>query len=930
MQVSRAKELILMKNRDITNRQSLHAVYNEICRTLPPVAGVANGAMVLLDKMFDNMELDDMVNVLKPKVEGSKYLDELFPEDTLDFFVLFSSITAVVGNSGQSNYIAANMFMTGLAFQRKKRGLAGSVIDISSLVGIGYVERSETFDAEYFSRIGYTNISEQDLHQMFAEAILAGRPGSHESAEIVTGFAPAYADAEIKAPYRHDLKFCHYIIERPWENQLADQIAVIPVTVQLSTAKTKDQVFDILKGGGLEFVEVDLRLTFVVECFTSRLQQILQIPAEDKVSETMTLIEQGVDSLVAVEVRSWFLKELDIDMPVLKVLGGASIADLVEDAVDRLPSKLVPKLDPSKKSISTPTVGIIKNEQQIIDSFLEVGLPSVDSVLPLSESEKSLSLSDSETHATSTVDLGEDAMDRPKTDSSSKSLSGPMVEKFKNEQQIKDSFFEEGSFSSESALSLSGSKSSLVFSDSETHAAVLTPMYPPEITEKMSFGQSRFWFLNHFLQDQTTFNMAFSVRLEGHLRVPDLEKAVRIVAQKHEALATRFFSAGCHMEQPMQGILQSSLVHLRQKSITHESQATQELDDMRAHVWNLENWETMRITLLSLSKTIHILIIGCHHIAMDGLSFQIFFADLEKAYMGQTLSPCPADSQYRAFSALQHQEYESGKMDADLDFYRGIIPSDPKPLPLFPFARTTSRKILDSYDTHRADFRLDSVLTTRIKDRSRKHKATTFHFYLATLQSLIFRFLKDIDDFFIGIADANRTDSKFMGTLGFFLNLLPLWFQRRSAKTFSDAVRDARTKVYSALSHSKLPFDVLLNRFNIARSAMHTPLFQVFVDYRQGVQERTTFAGCEAKGESWHIAKTGYDMALDIIENAAGDSLLTLRLQKSLYSSSDTKMLLQSYVNLLTTFSMTPEVSLEVPSLWQKVDIDRAIELGRG
>lgn len=666
----------------------------------------------------------------------------------------------------------------------------------------------------------------------------------------------------------------------------------------------------------------------MVVCFTSRLQQILQIPAEDTVSDTMTLIEQGVDSLVAVEVRSWFLKELDIDMPVLKVLSGASIADLVEDAVSRLPSKLVPKLDGSNESLSVPIVEIIKNERHRDDTFLEAGLPS-GSVLPLSETENSSSPAGSETRATSIEDLIiAGTVDR--LSAKSELLSALPVKNIKNERQINDSFSEGGSSSPSSASSFSGSKDSMLSFESETHATTTIPTYPPEITEKMSFGQSRFWFLNHFLRDRTTFNMAFSVRLEGHLWVADLEKAIRMVARKHEALSTRFFSIGSHMEQPMQGILQSSLVKLTQKSITHESQATQELDDMRDHVWNLEHWETMKITLLSLSKNTHILIVGCHHIAMDGLSFQIFFADLEKAYMGQTLSPCPADSQYRAFSALQHQEYESGKMEVDLDFYRKIIPSDPEPLPLFSFAHKTSRSILDSYDTHRADFRLDSVLTKRIRDRSRKHQATTFHFYLAALQSLIFRFLKEIDDFFIGIADANRTDSKFIGTLGFFLNLLPLRFEKKSAKTFSDAVRNARNKVYSALSHSKLPFDVLLNRFNIARSATHTPLFQVFVDYRQGVQERTTFAGCEAKGESWHIAKTGYDMALDIIENAAGDSLLTLRLQKSLYSSSDTKMLLQCYVNLLQSFSMTPEVSLEIPSLFQKVDIDRAIELGRG
>ena len=243
----------LEHNRDITHRESLHACYDEICRTLPPVAGVANGAMVLQDKMFQNMHLSTMVEVLKPKVDGSKHLDDLFSENTLDFFILFSSMSSVVGNSGQSNHIAANMFMTSLVFQRKKRGLAGSVIDISSLVGIGYVEHSEHVDAEYFTRIGYTNISEQDLHQMFAEAVLAGRPGSQESPEIVTGLAPAYTDAEIKAPYRNDLKFCHFLIERLGEKHYVNQTAVIAVKTQLSTAISKAEIYKILKGEIFEF-----------------------------------------------------------------------------------------------------------------------------------------------------------------------------------------------------------------------------------------------------------------------------------------------------------------------------------------------------------------------------------------------------------------------------------------------------------------------------------------------------------------------------------------------------------------------------------------------------------------------------------------------------------------------------------------------------
>lgn len=99
----------------------------------------------------------------------------------------------------------------------------------------------------------------------------------------------------------------------------------------------------------------------------------------------------------------------------------------------------------------------------------------------------------------------------------------------------------------------------------------------------------------------------------------------------------------------MQSVFGSSLIQLKQKDIKDEGQATLELDEMRPHDRNFEHWETMKVTLLSLSKTSHMLIAGCHHIAMDGLSFQIFFADLERAYMGQKLTPAPAESQYRAF-----------------------------------------------------------------------------------------------------------------------------------------------------------------------------------------------------------------------------------------------------------------------------------------
>jgi hybrid polyketide synthase/nonribosomal peptide synthetase ACE1 len=215
---------------------------------MPQIGGIANGALIVDDMRFDEMTLHSMNRVLRPKVEGSKLLDEIFHDKPLEFFIMFSSLTACLGNSGQSNYAAANMYMTALAFQRRKRGVAASIIDLSALMGIGHVGRSDTFDAEYFASLGATSVSESDLHHIFAEAVKVGRADSVENLEVVTGLSPVYIGELTKDQYRNDLKFSHLTFERLNTQEGSSTASTVSVRAQLKGAKALDQVADILKG----------------------------------------------------------------------------------------------------------------------------------------------------------------------------------------------------------------------------------------------------------------------------------------------------------------------------------------------------------------------------------------------------------------------------------------------------------------------------------------------------------------------------------------------------------------------------------------------------------------------------------------------------------------------------------------------------------
>ncbi len=125
--------VVKMYAMDVTSRASVQAVHKQICAEMPPTTGVMNGAMILKDALFANNTHSEFEKTLRPKVDGTVFLDEVFSTNKLDFFIVFSSLAAVSGNIGQSAYAVANNFMCSLVAGRRMRGLAGSAINMPGM-----------------------------------------------------------------------------------------------------------------------------------------------------------------------------------------------------------------------------------------------------------------------------------------------------------------------------------------------------------------------------------------------------------------------------------------------------------------------------------------------------------------------------------------------------------------------------------------------------------------------------------------------------------------------------------------------------------------------------------------------------------------------------------------------------------------------------
>ncbi|KAI1654143.1 ketoacyl-synt-domain-containing protein [Daldinia decipiens] len=303
---------------DVTDLASVQTFRDGLFQSMPPVGGVANGAMVLDDRVFAQMDIDTWERVLHPKTVGSHNLHTVFNDPSLEFFIMTSSFAAIGGHPGQSNYATANMYMNGLAGMRRRLGLAGSVLNIGVIYGLGFLQREKEELYAGLEREGYPPISERDIHHMFLEAVITGRPGQTSPMDLTTGLRRFDPSDPNPLHWHRDPRFAHYT-----RQETEDTVAATTGT----RMSLKDNIAIL--------TEPDSVSRAILVAFTERLQTLLQLPIE-AICPNQSISELGVDSLAAVEIRGWIFKAIGKDVSVIKLLSGTSIKKLCAELTEQI------------------------------------------------------------------------------------------------------------------------------------------------------------------------------------------------------------------------------------------------------------------------------------------------------------------------------------------------------------------------------------------------------------------------------------------------------------------------------------------------------------------------------------------------------------------------------------------------------------------
>ena len=153
----------------------------------------------------------------------------------------------------------------------------------------------------------------------------------------------------------------------------------------------------------------------------------------------------------------------------------------------------------------------------------------------------------------------------------------------------------------------------------------------------LSFAQERLYFLQKLYPHSTAYNMVAALKINGQLDTRSFQQSLNDIIGRHRILSTVFV---LNDSQPRQKILSCDelpMHHLDWSQNSSDQQNTlldELLDQETVHVFKLDTWPLIRVSLIRLDVDRHILVINNHHILSDGWSQNVFMQELLSLYRG--------------------------------------------------------------------------------------------------------------------------------------------------------------------------------------------------------------------------------------------------------------------------------------------------------
>ncbi|WP_433654355.1 amino acid adenylation domain-containing protein [Nocardia sp. CA-128927] len=388
----------------------------------------------------------------------------------------------------------------------------------------------------------------------------------------------------------------------------------------------------------------------------------------------------------------------------------------------------------------------------------------------------------------------------------------------------------------------------------------------------LSFAQRRLWFIHRLEGPSATYNMALAVRLHG-VDVSVLSAAIGDVVARHESLRTIFVDAD---GVPSQRVLDLEGIDVP-VSITDVEPA--EVDSaVTAAVrygFDLSSEISIRTNVFRHGADECVAVVLIHHIAGDGWSMTPLLRDLSEAYAARLEYRAPGweplPVQYVDYTLWQHEVLGSANdpeslLSQQFNYWRTELDELPEQLRL-PTDRP--RPLVASYRGDMVMFGIEPEIRTAVERLAGREGATVSMVLQSALAVLLCK-LGAGEDIPIGSPIAGRTDEALTDLVGFFVNSWVLRARVSPAASFSEILARVRAKALAAYENQDVPFELLVELLNPARSAAHHPLFQVSLAFQNNTLPDLELSGARIQPYIATTATARFDLFFNVADAPAG------------------------------------------------------------
>ncbi len=293
---------------DVTDKAALKQLLADCRQQLAPLQGIVHAATVIDDSLVRNLTPEQIERVLAPKILGAQYLHELTLEDDLQLFVLFSSATTLLGNPGQSCYVAANHWLEALAAQRRYQGLAVSCARWGAIDDVGFLARNQKIKDALQSRMGGEALSSDMALDVLEQMILA-RSSTLGVMELEWSALKRFLPSA-ESPKFRELA----LAADDGDSGDDEQLDIDKMFAELSAAELTQAIAEML---------------------AQELSRILLIAA-DKIDLNRSVYDIGLDSLMGVELMVAIEARFGVNIPVMVLSDAPTLSKLADYLISQL------------------------------------------------------------------------------------------------------------------------------------------------------------------------------------------------------------------------------------------------------------------------------------------------------------------------------------------------------------------------------------------------------------------------------------------------------------------------------------------------------------------------------------------------------------------------------------------------------------------